>query len=441
MGSEIKYDIALLNANTLDNLDSIEYVLRNAPSTVTSTVTVTTPWTDVSSTNWGAGFNLVSNKATLGFQSAGQTTWHAIQQSANLLTIWSRGTAGGSSWQRLVDFGSGTVNFSVTPTISGVALSTSAHNHDSSYVQLVAPIKSDLTTTTNSGFYQTMSASLANAWPEASAQPYALISALNTLSAGHYALQIAGNTAVNGKVFVRNTNNAGSTGWLKLWNEGNDGAGSGLDADLLDGQHGSYYAVATHTHAFTGDVTGSGSSSIAMTLANSGVTAGTYRSVTVDAKGRVTAGTNPTTLAGYGITDASSSSHSHSQIYYNDTRSTDFVPNVYTGITYHLKTNTTDSLVDGGTYHGLLNLVQWSDISGGLYHQVGFTDNTNIWHRSHNGTSFGTWRKVWDSANLTNLNQPVNAQDIDFRVLFLVTKTFPCLEMFLDREPLLLVSH
>ncbi|RZA06460.1 MAG: hypothetical protein EOP11_10355, partial [Proteobacteria bacterium] len=33
-------------------------------------------------------------------------------------------------------------------------------------------------------------------------------------------------------------------------------------------------------------------------------TAGTYKSVTVDTKGRVTAGTNPTTLAGYGITDA-----------------------------------------------------------------------------------------------------------------------------------------
>lgn len=32
-------------------------------------------------------------------------------------------------------------------------------------------------------------------------------------------------------------------------------------------------------------------------------TAGTYKSVTVDAKGRVTAGTNPTTLSGYGITD------------------------------------------------------------------------------------------------------------------------------------------
>ena len=37
---------------------------------------------------------------------------------------------------------------------------------------------------------------------------------------------------------------------------------------------------------------------------NSGVTAGTYKSVTVNAQGHVTAGTNPTTLSGYGITDA-----------------------------------------------------------------------------------------------------------------------------------------
>lgn len=35
----------------------------------------------------------------------------------------------------------------------------------------------------------------------------------------------------------------------------------------------------------------------------SGVTAGTYKSLTVDKRGRVTGGTNPTTLAAYGITD------------------------------------------------------------------------------------------------------------------------------------------
>lgn len=39
-------------------------------------------------------------------------------------------------------------------------------------------------------------------------------------------------------------------------------------------------------------------------LPASGVSAGTYKSVTVDEKGVVTGGTNPTTLNGYGITDA-----------------------------------------------------------------------------------------------------------------------------------------
>ena len=37
---------------------------------------------------------------------------------------------------------------------------------------------------------------------------------------------------------------------------------------------------------------------------NSGVAAGTYKSVTVNAQGHITAASNPTTLAGYGITDA-----------------------------------------------------------------------------------------------------------------------------------------
>ena len=48
------------------------------------------------------------------------------------------------------------------------------------------------------------------------------------------------------------------------------------------------------TITLTGDVTGSGTSSFATTLSNTGVTAGTYDRVTVDAKGRVTAGLNNT---------------------------------------------------------------------------------------------------------------------------------------------------
>ena len=40
-------------------------------------------------------------------------------------------------------------------------------------------------------------------------------------------------------------------GWgsyYDIWSSANHGSGSGLDADLLDGQHGSYYATASHTH-------------------------------------------------------------------------------------------------------------------------------------------------------------------------------------------------
>ena len=55
--------------------------------------------------------------------------------------------------------------------------------------------------------------------------------------------------------------------------------------------------------AFTGDATVAAGTSV-IAFATTGVTADTYKSVTVDAKGRVTAGSNPTTLAGYGITDA-----------------------------------------------------------------------------------------------------------------------------------------
>ena len=64
--------------------------------------------------------------------------------------------------------------------------------------------------------------------------------------------------------------------------------------------------------AFTGNVLDIGTASVGRIVVNANdidlasgiVTIGTYQSVTVDTYGRVTAGTNPTTLSGYGITDA-----------------------------------------------------------------------------------------------------------------------------------------
>jgi hypothetical protein len=63
------------------------------------------------------------------------------------------------------------------------------------------------------------------------------------------------------------------------------------------------------TLRFSGAATGSGTydgsadTEISLTLADSGVGAGSYSKVTVNAKGLVTAGSTPTTLGGFGITD------------------------------------------------------------------------------------------------------------------------------------------
>lgn len=71
-------------------------------------------------------------------------------------------------------------------------------------------------------------------------------------------------------------------------------SGNSLIADV----HASGGIIATVDNATT-----STSASAQLALSNVG-TAGTYRSVTTDGKGRVISGTNPTTLSAYGITDA-----------------------------------------------------------------------------------------------------------------------------------------
>lgn len=56
------------------------------------------------------------------------------------------------------------------------------------------------------------------------------------------------------------------------------------------------------TITLTGDVTGSGTGSFAATLSNTGVTAGTYTKLQVDAKGRVLSASTPTSLVDTGVT-------------------------------------------------------------------------------------------------------------------------------------------
>jgi hypothetical protein len=73
-------------------------------------------------------------------------------------------------------------------------------------------------------------------------------------------------------------------------------------------------------------------------------------------------------------------------------------------VVFDFKQNTTEGLSDGGTYFGEMTFRQYgssTDWTGGRSHQLGFTDNDNIWHRSGTSTTWGTWYKILHTGNFT----------------------------------------
>lgn len=82
-------------------------------------------------------------------------------------------------------------------------------------------------------------------------------------------------------------------------------------SDKVDKETGKGLSSNDFTTALLGKLNGIDAEANKYTHPSSGVTTGTYKSVTVNAQGHVTGGTNPATLAGYGITDAAAKSHTH----------------------------------------------------------------------------------------------------------------------------------
>ena len=132
-------------------------------------------------------------------------------------------------------------------------------------------------------------------------------------------------------------------------------------------------------------------------LVDSGVTAGTYRSVTTDGKGRVTAGTNPTTVAGYGLTDV-----------YTKTQVQTTLPKVGLDVTnvtapsagqlaWNINEQTVDVGLNGATLQmGQELLIRVRNNSGST-----LNDGTAVMAI---GTVGNSGRIVVDRANLTNSN-------------------------------------
>lgn len=118
-------------------------------------------------------------------------------------------------------------------------------------------------------------------------------------------------------------------------------------------------------------------------------------------------GTTKTLTVGYASSAGSATTATY--LPYQDTRSTNYSPyqsgfNTKGWSATHLKSNTTDGLSDGGTYHASVYIYPWGDSSGGHAHNIAFTDNGNLWMR-HGTSSWSSWSKVWTSGNLNPVDK------------------------------------
>ena len=148
--------------------------------------------------------------------------------------------------------------------------------------------------------------------------------------------------------------------------------------------------VAREDHVHPLQTTVSGNAGTATKLANA-------RTLTIGSTGKTFDGSANVswTLAEIG---AAASSHSHTSINYQDTRAVNTaakdVPN---GLSVHLKSNGTDGISDGGSYHPVLMMKPWNDKSGWPVGQLAVTQNNNLYFRVSSGaddTSWNAWKKV-----------------------------------------------
>jgi uncharacterized membrane protein/co-chaperonin GroES (HSP10) len=255
-------------------------------------------------------------------------TYQNATTSAAGITTLSASTSTATTGNNVIT--DGILNGLVTTTV-GTAnkLMAAAHNHDGTYLGISATAAN----ATKLATARTIAASGDGTWSvsfDGSANVTAGLTLATVATAGTYK-----SVTVNAKGLVTSGTNPTTLSGYGITDA------QPLDADLtsiagLAGTTGFLKKTAANTFTLdtasyltgnqsisvSGDASGSGTTSIALTLATV-ATAGTYRSVTVNAKGLVTSGTNPTTISGYGITDAYTETEvdnlllNRPEIYYN----------------------------------------------------------------------------------------------------------------------------
>lgn len=158
----------------------------------------------------------------------------------------------------------GDVSGSGTTSIS-VAVADDSHNH-SNYLNRSASIEGNLDSKYDADMFGWSTSTVGR--PENYGQGISIVSSGTTHNnSSNWITQLGFGTAGN-TAYFRTKVNSGSWGpWQTIWHSGRDGSGSGLDADLLDGQHGSYYYSPANPPAASAPTTAQVLAAVAQTSA------------------------------------------------------------------------------------------------------------------------------------------------------------------------------
>ncbi len=232
------------NADTLDGLDSTQFVRKDADSVMTDGIGIR--FGHANQTNTADGM-IAAGRYASGLNIVGTQT---VAGQGRIIRLWGNLLdSGGSTYWHAGNDGSGSgldadtvdgVQASGLLTKAGVTSGNACIGNGTTVDCSDANVgsKDDITTRTPSGFWQTSTATTAEGWPVTSNNWYHLLTSTHSNTSSYYSMQFAGDFFNSNNIFYRATNNSGAAGWNRLWHSGNDGTGSGLDADTLDGVDG-----------------------------------------------------------------------------------------------------------------------------------------------------------------------------------------------------------
>jgi len=225
------------------------------------------------------------------------------------------------------------------------------------------------------------------------------------------------NTGTGGHMVVEYNDQSSSyaPGWREIWTSESDGAGSGLDADLLDGQQGDYYYPASNPNNYitTDWTTDQGDTNIHSgnytdtdtntQLTDAEITEMGYIKTYTDTDTNTQLTSAEIAAMGY-TSNTGTLTSSNDRNYITDTRGAQRAPSYYNDRYAQWDfQNSADTTVGGDGWHALLTVSKWGNWHSSHRQEQLIFSGDHLWRRTATSdTVWGTNKKIWDSGNLTN---------------------------------------